>query len=87
MADEAMAIPEWALVLPFDTDERAFVRGFQLGAIWGRVDRSGKVLVYADTAEMLVRILERYPDVFTVEDNGDEWIAVTFTAYREWTDG
>lgn len=85
--DEALDIPAFALSLPFDSDEREFVRGFQCGAIWGRVRPCPTILVYAENAEMLARIRERYPDAFEVADNGDDWIAVTFPALPENTEG
>lgn len=64
--------------LPFDSSDREFVRGFQLGIIYGRwmSEEAGDVLVYGDCAEMLTRMVERgAPITVTIENN--EWVSVS----------
>lgn len=77
--DDAAELPEeYAMALGFDSDTHDFVRGFQLGMLWGRITPARVVLVYSDTAEMLARMLDDHPGAFAVHDNGDDWLAVEF---------
>ncbi len=70
---------EFALVLPFDSDDPEFTRGVQVGMVYALTlppeERPVTVLVGEDTAEMLVRLMEA-GHRFTVADNGPGWLAV-----------
>lgn len=52
----------FGLVLPFDTDDREFCRGVQVGSLWAQAEHrpdAFTMLVYADADEMVARVLER----------------------------
>jgi hypothetical protein len=52
----------WHLVLPFDTDDEEFVRGFEAGRIWTLMEENPEKLTtlifHAVNAEMVMRMLE-----------------------------
>lgn len=68
------------LALAFDTNNRDFVRGVQVGMVYERFAArgadGGDILVYADCAEMLAR-MRIAGAAFNVADEGDDWIRVT----------
>lgn len=79
-----MSEADYSLVLPFDSDDREFVRGFQMGMVYARFaadDERGDVIVYPDCAEMLVRMQERGWQ-FDVLPNGDDSLVVTVREVR-----
>jgi hypothetical protein len=69
---------EYGLVLPFDTDDPEFTRGFEAGQLWERLERVGRAdqLLHAENAEMLMRIAESKHMEFRAEDLGDGWLHV-----------
>lgn len=69
---------EYGLVLRFDTDDPEFVRGFELGQLWERIERDGAVsqLIHAENAEMVMRIAESKGLRFRAEYAGDGWMTV-----------
>lgn len=76
-----MSDEDWELGLAFDTDGREFVRGFQMGLVYGRFwqrDEMLAAIVYAENAEMLVRMQERGAPI-EVLDNGADWLVVRST--------
>lgn len=78
MSDSRNDDDEWGLSLPFDTDDPEFTRGFQVGMIYGKFfhpDEHGEVIVSAENAEMLARLIERGAPI-EVLDNGDEYLCV-----------
>lgn len=68
----------YGLVLPFDSDDPEFTRGFEAGIIWERTEEgpySG--LIHAENAEMVMRIAEARGMSFAAQDAGDdEWLNV-----------
>lgn len=52
----------WSLVLPFDTDNEEFVRGFEAGRIWVLMeenpDKLEGLIFHAVNAEMVMRMME-----------------------------
>lgn len=69
---------EMSLVLPFDTDDPEFTRGFEAGQLWERIERDGVAdqLIHAENAEMVMRIAEVKGLTFRAEDVGDGWLTV-----------
>lgn len=52
---------EHALLLPFDTDEPEFARGFEAGRLWAKLredDEEVEAIVHTTNAEMLLRMGE-----------------------------
>lgn len=76
------------LLLPFDTDDEQFVRGFELGYLWARLQHEDEVVqtIHATNAEMAIRIGESTGREFTAEELADGWLEVTY-APREETSG
>jgi hypothetical protein len=66
----------FTIVLPFDTDDEAFVRGFECGRIWTLMDENPYALTglifHAVNAEMVMRMLEKKGLDYTVEFTDDE---------------
>jgi hypothetical protein len=50
------------MILPFDTDDEAFVRGFEAGRIWTLMeenpDKLPGLIFHAENAEMIMRMIE-----------------------------
>jgi hypothetical protein len=70
-------------LLPFDTDEPEFVRGFEAGHVWTKLRGSDErqFSVHADNAEMMLRIAEALDLCVSSEDlDGSDgtWLEVTF---------
>jgi hypothetical protein len=73
-----MSDAEYGLVLPFDTDEPEFTRGFEAGVIWERTENGPyEGLIHAENAEMVIRIAEAREMTFVGEDVGNDWMQVT----------
>jgi len=57
-----MPLP-FELVLPFDSDEEEFVRGFEAGRIWTLMeenpDKLTGLIFHAINAEMVMRMIEK----------------------------
>lgn len=73
---------EYGLVLPFDTDDPEFTRGFETGQLWERLERDGMAdqLIHAENAEMVMRMAEAKGLGFRADDVGNGWLAVTIAA-------
>lgn len=70
----------YGLLLPFDSDEDEFTRGFEVGALWERLDRDGflhQPLAHASNAEMFMRMAEAKGLPFRAETVNEEWIGIT----------
>lgn len=69
----------YGMVLPFDTDDEEFVRGFVLGMMWRSLELQGWAhgLVYPRSAEMVMRMAESKGLSFTAIAHGDDWLEVT----------
>ncbi|HEX7994037.1 MAG TPA: hypothetical protein VF506_08955 [Streptosporangiaceae bacterium] len=74
----------YGLVLPFDTDDAEFTRGFEAGTLWQRLEAGEHPLsatVHSTNAEMVMRIAEAKGVRFSAElTDYDEWLFVTFFA-------
>lgn len=69
---------EYGLILPFDSDEPEFTRGFEAGQLWERLERDGCAdqLLHDGNAEMVMRMAERKALSFKAEDVGGGWLRV-----------
>lgn len=68
----------YSLVLPFDTEDPEFARGFEAGRLWERI-KSGEVfvqMIHATNAEMVMRMCESEEREFRAEDVDDIWVEV-----------
>lgn len=66
---------DYSCVLPFDTDDPEFVRGFQIGQLWERLNHQPHAvgMVFTRSAEMVMRMAERKGLPFTATIYDDEW--------------
>jgi hypothetical protein len=75
-----------AVLLPFDTDSKEFVRGFELGRIWALLRLSSEEPVeeyaHASSAEMLLRMAEATGRDVKSEELGDGWLLASFAPAR-----
>jgi hypothetical protein len=64
--------------LRFDTDDPEFVRGFEIGVLWERLNASGSchMAVSASNAEMVMRVAKAVGCHFSGQDLGDDRISV-----------
>jgi hypothetical protein len=74
------------MLLPFDSDNAQFARGFELGRIWAllRSDPEEPVEEYAhaSNAEMLLRMAEATERDVRSEELGDGWLLASFAPAR-----
>ena len=68
----------WALVLPYDTDNPEFVRGFEAGVLWQQMDSNHhlQVSIHASNAEMVMRMAEAKGFSFRAEPVDEMWMHV-----------
>jgi hypothetical protein len=70
-------------LLAFDTDDPQFVRGFELGRLWGelRSDPEAEVTGYVHTsgAEMVLRMAEATRREVRSEELGEGWLSINFS--------
>ena len=69
---------DFEIILPFDSDDLEFVRGFALGMVWARTSEDpphSPVLLYASCIEMLMRMREAGGE-FDIEIVDDDWLIV-----------
>jgi len=68
------------LVLPFDSDDPEFARGFEAGRLWEQLkdDAPVEVTIHASNVEMAMRIAEAAGREFRGEDVTAEWVQVHF---------
>jgi hypothetical protein len=75
------------LLLRFDNDEAAFVRGFEAGRLWhelrGMEPDELVGHVHAENLEMLLRIAEATGYVLRTQDVDETWVLATFTRSAE----
>lgn len=75
---------DYKLVLPFDTDEPEFVRGFEAGRLYERVkeneDDKIEQTIHTENTEMAIRIAEAMDRSFSAHVLDDNWVSVTFLA-------
>jgi len=73
-------------LLPFDTDDPEFVRGFECGRVWAmlRIDTDAfDAIAHDANIEMVMRMAEATGRVAAGEELGDGWINVSFAAAEE----
>jgi hypothetical protein len=72
------------LLLPFDSADPEFARGFECGRLWALLraepDAEVEEYVHAANAEMLLRMAEATDRHVQTEDVDDVWVIATFTA-------
>lgn len=69
----------YSLVLPFDSDNPEFTRGFEIGRIYGQLDTRPPTLngtIHATNAEMLIRVAEQAGYTYRGEPLGPDFLAV-----------
>lgn len=69
------------LVLPFDTDDPQFARGFEAGVLWGQL-RDGapvEVTLHVANIEMAIRMAETAGRCFVGRDLDEKWVSVIFS--------
>jgi hypothetical protein len=70
------------VVLPFDTDEPEFVRGFEAGRLWELLKHGGEIngtldgqAFHSSNVEMVLRMLDAHDARMTAEFTDDpEWM-------------
>jgi len=71
-----------ACLLPFDTDDPEFARGFEAGRLWA-ILRSGDDEVVqcidASNAEMAMRLAEATERTVVATELGHDWLEATFS--------
>jgi hypothetical protein len=68
-------------LLPFDTDDAEFVRGFEAGRVWALLRGVGDEVVetvHANNAEMMLRLGEATGRRVRAVDLDENWIEVSF---------
>jgi hypothetical protein len=74
-----MGVSGWSIVLPFDTDDPEFTRGFEAGRLWERIksDRTNwSQIVHASNTEMVMRMCELESRSFRSEDIADNEVYI-----------
>ncbi len=72
----------FGLVLPFDTDDTEFVRGFEAGRLWEQLKTGESVeqTIHASNSEMAMRICEETGREFSAEVLDETWIELRVEA-------
>ncbi len=68
-------------LLPFDTDDPEFVRGFEAGRLWALLRVTEDVVVetvHASNSEMMLRLGEATDRHVRAVDLDENWVEVTF---------
>jgi hypothetical protein len=74
---------DYALVLPFDTDNPEFIRGVEVGRLWENLKAEPgpyEATVHLSNAEMVIRIAEAQNRTVESEELDDTWMNVKFGA-------
>jgi hypothetical protein len=72
-----------ACLLPFDTDDAEFARGFEAGRLWALLrDSDDEVVecIHASNAEMAMRLAEATERNVSATELGHDWLEATFSA-------
>lgn len=72
------------LVVPFDTEDESFLRGFQCGGLFEAMESSFDIItgmILASNAEMVMRMCEYKNYAFTAEliPGQDDWLYIRLT--------
>lgn len=68
-------------VLPFDTDDPIFAKGFEAGMTWAHLsedDEGMTTMVHISNAEMMLRMAEAQGREVYSEEHDDTWATVHF---------
>jgi hypothetical protein len=67
---------EYGLILPFDSDEPEFVRGFEAGRLYEQLhgDEPFSQTIHASNAEMAMRMCEAVGRDFSADQVDHNWI-------------
>ena len=72
-----------ACLLPFDTDDAEFARGFEAGRLWALLRSEEDVeiaeCIHASNAEMAMRLAEGTGRTVNAVDLGNDWLEATFS--------
>jgi hypothetical protein len=75
-----------SLLLPFDTDDPQFVRGFEAGRLWALLraspEESVEEYAHASNAEMILRLGEATGREVASDELGNDWLFIRFEAAR-----
>jgi hypothetical protein len=66
----------YGLLLPFDTDDSEFCRGFEAGHLWEQL-KSGEEIqqtIHATNSEMAIRMCEEMEREFSAEVLDETWV-------------
>lgn len=71
-----------ACLLPFDTDDPEFARGFEAGRLWALLRTGDDEVVQcidASNAEMAMRLAEATERTVVATELGHDWLEATFS--------
>jgi hypothetical protein len=71
-----------ACLLPFDTDDPEFARGFEAGRLWALLRTGDDEVVQcidASNAEMAMRLAEATDRTVVATELGHDWLEATFS--------
>jgi type IV secretory pathway ATPase VirB11/archaellum biosynthesis ATPase len=76
---------KYGLVLPFDTDDPEFARGFEAGRVWELMSDGMpfEAVVHGANAEMYMRMAESLNLEITAEHMDDTWMMLK--SAKEWS--
>lgn len=68
------------LIVPFDSDDREFARGFEAGVLWQRLrdPEDFALTIRASNIEMAMRMAEERGRCAQGQDLDDDWVFTTF---------
>ncbi len=79
---EDVSVDGFACLLPFDTDDPEFARGFEAGRVWAelnaRPDEAVEQVAHISNAEMFLRIGEALGRPVQSEELDDCWLTLFF---------
>jgi hypothetical protein len=72
----------YGLVLPFDTDDTEFVRGFEGGRLWEQLKTGEEIqqTIHATNAEMAIRMCEEMEREFSAGVLDETWVELRVEA-------
>lgn len=75
-----MSEESYELLLPFDTDDPEFVRGFEAGKVWASLNAHERTefTIHATNLEMALRIGEALGMSVVSEDVSEDFVDVRF---------
>ncbi len=69
------------LLMPFDSDDPEFTRGFECGHVWTKIRETDEreFVVHWTNGEMMLRVAESLGLEVEAEELDDAWCAVSFS--------